>query len=112
MPSGRGFSFLITGFMSPFRQCSTHFVEASRGCSETEILEQPQYTMVLEQKQLPESFNQDEQSHFLKLFNTGPQFFPCTSSRNINFYIKTLLECKDMEASLQTSLLPFFVSIY
>jgi AraC-like DNA-binding protein len=50
---------------------------------------------------MPELFNQVERSLFLKLFNTGPQFFPNTSSRNINFYITTLLECEDMEQPLQ-----------
>jgi AraC-like DNA-binding protein len=50
---------------------------------------------------MPELFNQTEQSLFLKLFNTGPQFFPSTSSRNNNFYVTTLLECEDMEQPLQ-----------
>jgi AraC-like DNA-binding protein len=50
---------------------------------------------------MPELFDQAEQSLFLKLFNTGSQFFPNTSSRNINFYITALLECKDMEQPLQ-----------
>jgi AraC-like DNA-binding protein len=50
---------------------------------------------------IPELFDQAEQSLFLKLFNTGPQFFPNTASRNINFYIRALLECKDIEPPLQ-----------
>jgi AraC-like DNA-binding protein len=49
---------------------------------------------------MPELFDQAEQSLFLKLF-TGPQFFPNTSSRNINFYITALLECETMEQPLQ-----------
>jgi AraC-like DNA-binding protein len=50
---------------------------------------------------MPELFDHDEQSIFQGLFNRGPQFFPNTSSRNINFYITSILECKDMEPSLQ-----------
>jgi AraC-like DNA-binding protein len=50
---------------------------------------------------MPELFDRAEQSFFLKLFNTGPQFFPSASSRNINFFITALLECKDMEPALQ-----------
>jgi AraC-like DNA-binding protein len=50
---------------------------------------------------MPELFDRAEQSLFLKLFNTGSRFFPNTSSRNIIFYITALLECKDMEQSLQ-----------
>jgi AraC-like DNA-binding protein len=50
---------------------------------------------------MPELFDRAEQSLFLKLFNTGPQFFPNTSSRNINFYITALLECEDMEPPLR-----------
>jgi AraC-like DNA-binding protein len=50
---------------------------------------------------MPELFDRAEQSLFLKLFNTGSQFFPNTSSRNINFYITALLECKNMEQPLQ-----------
>ncbi|MFP3091077.1 AraC family transcriptional regulator [Treponema sp. TIM-1] len=50
---------------------------------------------------MPEVFDPAEQSLFLKLFNAGPQFFPNTSSRNINFYITALLECKNMEQPLQ-----------
>jgi AraC-like DNA-binding protein len=50
---------------------------------------------------VPELFDQTERSLFLKLFNGGHQFFPNTSSRNINFYITSLMECKDMEGPLQ-----------
>ncbi|MDR2631030.1 MAG: helix-turn-helix domain-containing protein [Spirochaetaceae bacterium] len=50
---------------------------------------------------MPELFDQTEQSLFLKLFNTGHQFFPNTSCGNINFYITALLDCKNMEGPLQ-----------
>ncbi|MDR3161659.1 MAG: AraC family transcriptional regulator [Spirochaetaceae bacterium] len=50
---------------------------------------------------MPELFETAEQSLFLKLFSTGSQFFPNTSSRNINFYMTALVECKDMEGPLQ-----------
>jgi len=46
-------------------------------------------------------FTRDEQKHFTKLFADGPRFFPNTSCRNINFYIRALLDCKDMESSLR-----------
>jgi AraC-like DNA-binding protein len=50
----------------------------------------------------PEIFDHTEQSLFLNLFNGGRgQYFPNTSSQNINFYITALLECKDMEPPLQ-----------
>ena len=49
----------------------------------------------------PELFNSVEQEHFLKLFSNSPRFFPNTSYRNINFYIRALMECKDMVPSLQ-----------
>jgi AraC-like DNA-binding protein len=49
----------------------------------------------------PELFEPAEQSCFLNLFIPGPRFFPNTSSRNINFYIRALLECKDMEQPLR-----------
>ena len=48
----------------------------------------------------PELFDEAEQSIFLKLF-TRPEFFPNTASRNIHFYVTSLLECKDMEMPLQ-----------
>jgi AraC-like DNA-binding protein len=50
---------------------------------------------------MPELLDKTEQTIFLKLFNTGSRFFPNTSSRNINFYITALLECKNMEQPLQ-----------
>jgi AraC-like DNA-binding protein len=50
---------------------------------------------------MPDLFDRTEQTLFLKLFNTGSRFFPNTASRNINFYITALLECKDIEQPLQ-----------
>jgi AraC-like DNA-binding protein len=50
---------------------------------------------------MPAVFTEAEQSLFLGLFDRGPQFFPNTASRNIHFYITSLLECKDIEPPLQ-----------
>jgi AraC-like DNA-binding protein len=50
---------------------------------------------------MPELLDKAEQSFFLKLFNTGPRFFTDSSSRNIGFFIETLLECAGMEPPLQ-----------
>ncbi|MDR2661546.1 MAG: AraC family transcriptional regulator [Treponema sp.] len=50
---------------------------------------------------MPELFDRTEQALFLKLFTTGSRFFPNTSSRNINFYITALLDCKNMRGPLQ-----------
>jgi AraC-like DNA-binding protein len=50
---------------------------------------------------MPELLDRTEQSFFLELFNTGPRFFTDTSSRNIGFFIESLLECVDMEQPLQ-----------
>jgi len=46
-------------------------------------------------------FSSSEQKHFVKLFTEGPRFFSNTSCRNINFYIRALVDCKDMEPSLR-----------
>ena len=46
-------------------------------------------------------FNKTEQDQFSRLFTDGPRFFPNTSCRNINFYIKAMVECKEMEPSLR-----------
>lgn len=50
---------------------------------------------------LPEMLDQAEQPLFLKLFREGIRFFPNTSSRNINLFIQALLDCENMESSLQ-----------
>jgi hypothetical protein len=50
---------------------------------------------------MPELLNKDEQSCLLELFNTGPHFFTGGSSRNIGFFIETLLECAGLEPPLQ-----------
>jgi AraC-like DNA-binding protein len=50
---------------------------------------------------MPELLDRAEQSFFLELFNTGPRFFTDSSSRNIGFFIETLLECAGMEPPLR-----------
>jgi AraC-like DNA-binding protein len=50
---------------------------------------------------MPELLDKAEQGFFLELFNTGPRFFADSSSRNIGFFIETLLECAGMEPPLR-----------
>ena len=46
-------------------------------------------------------FDNTEKKHFTKLFTDGPRFFPNTSCRDINFHIRALVDCKEMEHSLR-----------
>jgi len=46
-------------------------------------------------------FSKAEQKLFLKPFTDGPRFFPNTTCRDINFYIRALVDCKDMDPSLR-----------
>jgi AraC-like DNA-binding protein len=50
---------------------------------------------------MPELLDKAEQSFFLELFNAGPRFFTDGSSRNIGFFVETLLECAGMEPPLR-----------
>jgi AraC-like DNA-binding protein len=50
---------------------------------------------------MPELLDQTEQKLFLKMFSAGPHFFPNTSSKDISFFIRAILECGDMEEPLR-----------
>lgn len=54
---------------------------------------------------MPELLDQTEQEIFLKMFSAGPRFFPNTSSKDISFFVRALLECKDMENPLRDTAL-------
>jgi AraC-like DNA-binding protein len=54
---------------------------------------------------MPELLDQTEQDIFLKMFSAGPRFFPNTSSKDIGFFIRTLLECGDMKEPLRSAAL-------
>ncbi|MDR2177788.1 MAG: AraC family transcriptional regulator [Treponema sp.] len=53
----------------------------------------------------PELLDQTEQGLFLKMFRSGPRFFPNTSSKDICFFIRAILECGDMEEPLRKTAL-------
>jgi AraC-like DNA-binding protein len=45
---------------------------------------------------MPDFLDKAEQGVFLELFNSGPRLFPDTSSRNIGFFMQSILACADM----------------
>jgi AraC-like DNA-binding protein len=50
---------------------------------------------------LPEYLDETERSLFLDIFNGGPRCFPATSSRNINFFIQTLINSMHFDEALR-----------
>ncbi|MDR3167683.1 MAG: AraC family transcriptional regulator [Treponema sp.] len=50
---------------------------------------------------LPEYLDEGERSLFLGLFSGGPRYFPSTSSKNINFFIQTLINSMHLEEALR-----------
>jgi AraC-like DNA-binding protein len=51
---------------------------------------------------LPEYLDEVERSLFLGMFSKGPRYFPSTSSRNISFFIQTLINTMHLEETLRS----------